>query len=398
MSLILVLQFYFSLYCIAELPPSPPRWSWDTIQLFIHGANNTGPLNETAAKYMSSFPMATIEKFQDATNHPICDPTSTQLCEEDRQLLALKQIRSYSADTRTIFYINSMLNFPQYNLSTEFSGVNEKYLLHDQNNKIIWYGNCGDIGGDGSANTTIFDLSQIETRNIWLNDVKYILTNQPGVVDGLFIDRANVNISNLTFCINITDEKQKQWNDGNKLLAQSTMNLIKSINNDRGILIINNADIEGVNGRMFENFQTNDSWASNTENPNDLIELLNDNGVRITEVHGDRANYNTYSSPIYNKTLAAYLIGVGKYAYYACTSGWDFEAGSGWDTMWQNPDYYKSLGPPVKNATYNNATKTYFRQFGSGTKVYLDVQWKHPCIKWSDGTITGNTTDCERYS
>ena len=154
------------------MPPSPPPFSWDTVPLFIHGANSSGPLNDTAAKYMSSFPLATIEKFQDVNNHPICNPNSNEPCEEDRMLLALSQIRSHNKSTRTIFYLNSMLNFPQYNLSTMFNGENEKYLLHDVNDNIIWYGNCGDIGGDGSTNTTIFDISQNETRDIWLNNLK----------------------------------------------------------------------------------------------------------------------------------------------------------------------------------------------------------------------------------
>ena len=148
---------------------------------------------------------------------------------------------------------------------------------------------------------------------------------------------------------------------------------------------------------MFENFQTNDTWASKTNNPNDLIELMNDNGVRIAEVHGDRANYDTPSSPTYNKTLSAYLIGAYEYSYYACTAGWDLQMQSGWNTMWENPDYHKSLGAPLGNATFNNNTKTYFREFKSGTKVYLDYEWNYPCIKWSDGSITGNVNDCNRY-
>ena len=62
--------------------------------------NESGELNDAAAKYMSSFPLVTIEKMEDSLASPVCHPSSQALCEEDRIIAALHQIRSYNAETR----------------------------------------------------------------------------------------------------------------------------------------------------------------------------------------------------------------------------------------------------------------------------------------------------------
>ena len=372
----------------STLPPSPPPFSWDTIPLFIHAQNQSGLLNETAAKYMATFPIATVEKAQDDANNPVCNPVNGKICEEDRIIQALKQIRSYSDETRTIFYLNSLLNFPQYNLSTQFLGPNKKYLLHDQNGKLIYLPQCS----KGAPNETIFDLSYNETINFWLQTVEYAMTKEKGIVDGIFADRCNFNISSYSHCINITKLKQQQWNQGHIYMLEQAQKLITSHNNERGILIGNNANIHGVNARMFENFRYDDAGAVNDGTSDDLVALMNETNVRISEVHGDKANYGSFT---YNQSVSAYLIGAYNYSYYACTKGWTLQ--SGWDEMWQNPDYKKNLGQPLTHAIYDNKTKIYSRQFKSGTKVYLDLKWQNPCIKWSDGTITGNYTACNKY-
>ena len=126
---------------LSQLPPSPPPFSWDTIPLFIHAANGSGSLNQTAAKYMSTFPIATIDKMQEQnTSNPVC--SLTEPCEEDKIIAALQQIRSYNKDVRTIFYLNTMINFPQYALSQNFTGSNEKYLLHDANGNLLYMDAC----------------------------------------------------------------------------------------------------------------------------------------------------------------------------------------------------------------------------------------------------------------
>ena len=120
--------------------------------------------------------------------------------------------------------------------------------------------------------------------------------------------------------------------------------------------------------------------------------LESEAGVRISEVHEDKC---TFYSAAYNSSLAAYLIGAYEYSYYGCTEGFTLQ--TGWDIIWQNPDFYKPLGKPKMNATFNNDTQIYYREYSKGVKVWLDFEWQYPCIQWSDGSITGTTKDCNKY-
>eukprot|EP01084_Bolivina_argentea_P265381 449817_1 len=339
---------------------------------------------------MASFPIATLPKFQGGPNGHIhfCNNSINMICEEDALIMALQQIKSYNNNTRTLFYLNTYLNFPYYNLSTYFYGKNEKYLLHDNNGNLVWWSKCY----PSRPNVTVFDLSQNETRNLWLSTIKYALTKYPNVVDGIYADSARAKLQDDLGCYNWSQQQINQWNQGHILLIQETMNIVKTINPHRGIVIGNNADINGVNGRMFESFRTNDSRA--LPPGNDLNVLMNDNGIRITEVHDDKCNCLNGSFQ-YNQTLSAYLIGAYKYSYYGCSNGFGLQ--NDWDEIWQNIDYYKPLGEPIMNATFNNMTRIYYREFNKGVKVWLDEQWQFPCISWNDGSFTGKIVDCKNY-
>eukprot|EP01084_Bolivina_argentea_P248465 415640_1 len=377
-----VIMLCIILSSFSQLPPSPPIFSWDTVPLFMHAGNTSGPLNETAAKYMSSFPLVTTNaETGNNGSHAPCG--NMEICEEDRIISALQQIRSYNNQTRTLFYLNSVLLFPPYRLYNNFIGENEKYLLHDKNGNLIYLKQCK----SKSPNYTVFDLSQSKTRLFWLNTVKYALTKYKGVVDGIFADRANNQSHSVQLC-NITQSKYNKWNLGHELMLQEAMDLVYSINSERGIIIGNNADIGIVNGRMFEMFET-----YNYNTGQNLKQLMNENGKRITEVHEDQC---TFYSAKYNQSLAAYLIASYKYSYYGCTQGFTLQ--KGWDIIWQNQDYFKPLGEPLMNATFDNNTQIYHRKFGKGVNVWLDSQWLKPCILWSDGSITGNKIDCDTYN
>ena len=366
----LIFSFIWVYTCFGGLPPSPPPFSWDTIPLFMHAMNQSGPLNDTAAKYMSTFPMATVEKFQDNPKETVCTSSKND-CQEDRIIAALKKIRSYSSQTRTMFYLHSVILFPQYALALQFTGNNEKYLLHDKNGK-----QCKHEG-----NTTLFDLSKNETINFILDTVNYAMTAENGVVDGIFLDGGSTTLSTTEGGCIVTTEFKKEWDDGHIYLEQQMQKLISSINKDRGILIVNNADVSGVNARMFEKFSSGN-----------LTEFTNEKNIRISEVHGENC---VYDSGNYIRTVTGFLIGAYEYSYYAFSEGWTLQ--SGWDTLWEATDFHKNLGEPLGDATYDSKTKVYSRQFKSGTKVYIDSDWNYPCIKWSDGTITGTTDNCKRY-
>eukprot|EP01084_Bolivina_argentea_P070422 128011_1 len=302
-SFIISVSAFMCLYTsIAQFPPSPPPFSWKTVPLFMHAANQSGPLNQTAAAYMSTFPLATIEKIQDLNSS--CPLNTPAPCEEDKIIAALKQIRSFNQETRNLFYLNTIINFPQYRLSTNFYGENEKYLLHNEQGKLVYLGECQ----PNSPNYTLFDLSYNKTRNFWLNTVQYAFTNEPGIVDGIFADRGKPTFQ-ISHCFNLSQNQSNALNNGHILLMQETMELIKKLNPKRYVMIANGNDIPKVNGRMFESINTMQY----------LSDFMNETGVRITEAHQDKC---TIYSTVYNQSLAVYLIGAFEGSYYGCTEQW----------------------------------------------------------------------------
>ena len=54
------------------------------------------------------------------------------------------------------------------------------------------------------------------------------------------------------------------------------------------------------------------------------------------------------------------------------------------------------LGKPI--AAARNASCVWTREFEAGVRVFLDAaNWSNPCIKWTDGSVTGNTDACASY-
>ena len=96
-----------------------PRFSWDTIQPFIHLANNSGPFSDAAIDAMARFPIVTVEKSQGPCAAQSKPPTDT--CGEEQLIIdTLRRVKQANASATTIFYLNSVLNFPQYDLSARF--------------------------------------------------------------------------------------------------------------------------------------------------------------------------------------------------------------------------------------------------------------------------------------
>jgi hypothetical protein len=63
-----------------------------------------------------------VEKYQgpDAGQNYIENVTDIRCCEEDRILATLRRVKEVNANTTTILYLNSVLDFPQYLLHNRF--------------------------------------------------------------------------------------------------------------------------------------------------------------------------------------------------------------------------------------------------------------------------------------
>jgi len=102
-------------------------------------------------------------------------------------------------------------------------------------------------------------------------------------------------------------------------------------------------------------------------------------------------------SATFNATLATFLAGMGKYAYYGKGEGWGSTGESACDTWLERPaEFSKPLGEPTGDAT-EVAPGVFTRSFATGTRVFVNTtKGGGHCIFWSDGSITGDTTNCPK--
>jgi hypothetical protein len=100
-------------------------------------------------------------------------------------------------------------------------------------------------------------------------------------------------------------------------------------------------------------------------------------------------------SATFNATLATFLAGMGKYAYYGRGGGWGGNGAKACASWLEWPaEFSKPLGEPKGVAT-EVKPGVFTREFATGTKVYSDTsKGGGHCIWWSDGSVTGNTANC----
>ena len=105
---------------------------------------------EQAFTYMAKFPMVTIEKFQGPCAAKSMPPSDT--CHQEEIIIdVLRRVKAVNSNVCTIFYMNSILNFPQYDLSESFVSKHAALFLHDSIGTLIGGGGGGKGGVAGVA-------------------------------------------------------------------------------------------------------------------------------------------------------------------------------------------------------------------------------------------------------
>ena len=384
-----------------------PAFSWDTVPVFWHAANQSGPLSDSALDFIARFPLATIEKFQAQQ----VSPKGTGA--EAKIVAAAKQIKERNSTVKVLFYLNSIMDWDMYNLHDYCKQNSRNMWLYDDKGKPVMI-----------RDQTTFNVTSSDVRQIWINTV--LEANGSGYIDGVFVDRGQVPLG----FPDLNNNSYAAWSEGHDLhMAEIQQQL-----GPNKIVLSNNRDYASDNARMFERFFVSD-FDKNAPYA-DLLALMHEATYpHLAEAHGEPC-----MPAVFNASLTAFLIGAGEYAYYACTSGWDVN--SGW-MKWYD-EYSKPLGAPespaktissaqgfckkttagsdyvVESRFWEEAKRAaralkhdrrlvshwidkYWeehveeaapilgRRFSSGTCVTLDfsTQTPTPCIAWSDGTWTG---------
>jgi hypothetical protein len=250
------MQWLLVAFCAAATAePSWPRFSWDSVPVFYHSCNFTGDYTDDALKIITKFPMVTIEKGQAVE-------VSAGYA-EDKIVGVLKRVKAIDPNISTIFYYNSILDWPFYKMHDEFLKHKEWWVKDDKGEVCL-------MNGDGTfpnhTNMLSFDFTQAAAREFWISEC--VNMTQTGFVDGCFSDRAAPN--NNPRC---TLPNASAFEAGH---VQVHQDLQKAIGN--GPLIANHAyDMQGVNAVQIENFRADE------KSINLLIECTA-NG-KITEAH-----------------------------------------------------------------------------------------------------------------
>ena len=340
--------------------PAWPRFSWDSPPVFYHSCNFTGPFTDAAIATMAKFPMVTIEKGQGVTLG-----TGPGNYAEDKIVATLKRVKALDANISTIFYYNSVLDWPFYEMHAKLLS-NIHLATHDINGEL-----CRQNGDGTFPNHTdmlSFDFAQEAAREFWASEC-YNMT-QTGYVDGCFSDRATGGPS-----CKQSKEADAAYAAGHIQVHQELQKLIGN-----GPLIANHAyDMPGVNAVQIEGFKADN--ASITV----LLECVS-NG-KIVEAHsgyGEDGTADDHCTKGILNSLAAFLIGAGSRSYYTCSRGWKVQEDP-INEAW-HPEYDKPLGTPKGGAVYDAATSTWSRSFlhAKGTTlVRFDAKTNAGWIAWA---------------
>ena len=408
----------------SRTPENFPRFSWSTLPVFWH-AWAPEPFNASTLDFINRFPLVTIEKGMSRDEAPAGRDAELKI------VAAAEQVKKRNSTIKVLFYLNSLMDWHWYELHQYCLQHKELMWAFDKHHQPVT------LRGE-----MVFNMSSKEVRQVWVNVLKH--ANESGWIDGAFVDRGGDPLINEGRFKDVEPEKFHQLVLGHRQLMVD----LQQAFGDGFLSVANHQDYNATTGRMFERFMLG---ADHAQAYSDLLLLMHETSYpHIAEVHIEPCNAVTY-----NTTLAGYLIGAGKYAYYGCTDG--FSTFSGW-LNWPE-DYSKQLGEPTSNASTISTTTGYCkkshatgwsegtwepitgrpvynhfwtefrhhamsttrdrhilndwvrdfwranpeqsppvfgRKFSSGTCVTLDYNEYPPasCIAWSDGTHTGSSTSC----
>lgn len=251
---------------------------------------------------------------------------------EDKIVDTLRRVKAIDPNISTIFYYNSILDWPFYKLHEEFLQHPDWWLKRGAADPEGPGAVCR-IGGDSTfpnhTNMLVFDFAQKAVRDFWASEC-YNMT-QTGFVDGCFSDRSPTSDHDTSAPCGAGPE----FAAGHVTVLQD---LQKQLGN--GVLIANHAyNLTGVNSVQIEGFKADETSIL-------TLQQCVANG-KIVEAHagyGEDGEADEHCSNGIENSLAAFLIGAGERSYYTCSRGWKIQEDPV-EKSW-HPEYEKALGKP----------------------------------------------------
>jgi len=246
-----------------------------------------------------------------------------------------------------VMYLNSLLNFPNYNLTGHYF-AKPTLLLHDKN------GDIGHLQNDaGLGNLTVPDFSVPEAQSLWLEAMHN--ATRTGLIDGIFADKAVKNANSDKVCnhgcIKLEHDKATAW-------AAGHLNIVRVGHAQLG---------EGVMMRKGGSLVDGESDASVYNEWSDPPTKNN-----VEETTKLRQQVNGYVFAYAGKkcdedTIAAFLMVLDTRVYLQCEDWLD--------------DFAKPLGKPIAPASIVDGV--YSRTFASGTTATWNSRTGKGAVGWA---------------
>lgn len=335
-----------------------PLFSWDTVPVFVHMCNASGPFSDATVNYLTRFPMVTVEKGQglNSTNKSYASQYA-----EEKILESLKRVKEINSSITTILYLNSILDWTMYQIH-EIMLQHPEWWLHDENGNVVR------IQGDHTfpqpaEGMLVFDHQQSAVQSFWTSAC--LNWTYTGYVDGCFADRP----AEIVFKgYNLTDDQTKAFAAGH---AKTLLSVQRELNmTHKSVLISNGWYAEGIMAVQLESFAANNGSIK-------LLQKYAQKGIIVQAHAGYGADGEDNHCEDITNSLAAFLIGAGKYSYFGCARGWYIEP----DWIKWHDEYDKPLGIPDGDAVLKDGV--YFRSFSSGTHVLFDTKTNTGTIQWA---------------
>ena len=319
-----------------------PQFSWDTLPVFFHSSNSSGPYSADAIRVISKYSMVTIEKWQGHDMKNVDD--------EDQMVLAMKAIKQANPKVATYFYMNSFKDRPEMTRMARELEQHQDWILHNDDGKPV----------KNSQGFLVFDQSNPDVRQWWLKTCLDAVSAADG--DGCFCDSSQHTDSAFP---NVSATKMQEWSKG---LLTLTQDVQEKLGNDK-LLIGKVPDQPYVKAVQIEAFQPNN------RSINSLMEGVK-NG-KVIQAHMEKLPAGGCMGNITNH-LAAFLIGAGNYSYYGCGS-WNLPGNSNESWYWR-PEFDYPLGEPVGPPLFDG--ELWQRRFVSETLVKFDITTNQGSIHW----------------
>jgi hypothetical protein len=173
------------LVCVTALP----AWSWDTVQIYVHCCNQSGPWNEEALGKMKALGAGLRFVVQERETSRFQAPVNRSA--ESKMIAAAKQVRkALGNEIKVLMYNPTFPAVEWYDYARNVEAAHPDSLIHYANGTTVKWKGCpqGGCGGDG-----VGDYTNEYWRQAWVEGM--VSTADSGVIDGVFIDGFRGNVA-----------------------------------------------------------------------------------------------------------------------------------------------------------------------------------------------------------